>query len=328
MLFEGFYGNQETKRLLTDAFASGRVAHALLLEGPRGCGKLTLAKLIAAAFLCTGGEERPCGICPACKKAFAGEHPDIRVVQGGAGARSFPVETVRRLRAEAFIVPNEGVCKVYILGNIQNMTEQAQNALLKILEEPPAFVRFILTCESRELVLETIRSRCAVYSLAPVDEQDAAHALEVQENLPQDEALRAARLAGGNIGRAKEALAAGGMDSAARLMDELAAALAGRGDYALLALTGRMEKDAELYAAFFSMLPLVLRDAISHRLQGGTPLSGCPGAAEKLARSLPLPTLSRMLEAAMLARQAVDKYANRTLLLTWLFSRLRAARSF
>ncbi|MDR3552481.1 MAG: DNA polymerase III subunit [Clostridia bacterium] len=328
MFLKGFYGNRETKEQLAAAFDSGRVPHALLIEGPEGCGKKTLAKLLAAACVCSAEDPgRPCGVCRHCVKAASGNHPDIRLVSGGAGARSFPVDAVRRVRVDAYVTPNEAMRKVYILTDIQNMTEQAQNALLKVLEEPPEYAVFILTCDSGARVLDTVRSRCRPVSVGPVSLQDTIAALG--EQLPQAlpaAAQRAAQLSGGNIGRAKAALGQEGFEKAASLADELADAVCSFGEYRLLSLSGKLEKDPALFTLFLSLLPLILRDAACAHVSGGEALSGCPEAAKKLGGALTLRQLDAMLRVSVEARSAVDRYANHTLLLTWLFTRLRAGR--
>lgn len=326
MQFPGFAGNRAELARLAASFDSGRLPHALLIEGPRGSGRKTLAGIIAAALVCraeTG--KRPCGVCPPCQKAFSGNHPDIRFVSGGTGPRSFPVAEVRRVREEAFVAPNEADGRVTVLTDIQNMSEQAQNALLKIIEEPPRGAVFILTCDDRAKVLETVRSRCRLVTLGPVSGEEAAGAL-VRQGADPEKAARAVELSGGVIGRAKEALEGGGLEKAAAFMDEFSAALCGGNDYAFLRLSGKLEKDAAAAAVFLPLLPLLLRDAVNLRLSGGEGISGCSGAAAKLSTSIPLAKLCAMLGDALEACGAAERYVNKTLLFTWLFGRMRAAK--
>lgn len=327
MLFKGFYGNRGAKEQLAASFESGRVPHALLIEGPSGCGKKTLAKIIAAACVCTGSADgRPCGECVPCKKAFSGNHPDIKIISGGASARSFSVDAARQVREEAYVVPNEAENKVFILADIQNMTEQAQNALLKVIEEPPKHAVFLMTCDSRSHVLETVRSRCRAVTVGPVSMEEAAAALQ-ENGAEPNKATYAAQLAGGNIGLAKAALEDEQYNKAAKLAEEVADALCGCSEYGLLSLSGRLEKDSGLTALFLPMLPLVFRDAVSVRVSGAAMCSGCPQAAKKIASVFTLKQIEAMLDVSLEAREALDRYANRALLLTWLFSRLRLAKT-
>ncbi len=190
------------------SFAGGRLPHAILIEGPVGCGKSRFARRFAMSVLCHNPSKAPCGHCCACKKVAAEIHPDLLVYQGEKGkAKSFHVDTVRQLRAQAYVAPNEGERKVLLLEDAQNMTEQAQNALLKVLEEPPASTVFLLTCQSRGQLLETILSRVTVIALSLPNVETCADILA--EHLPdrsREELLLAARDASGSPGLALEAL--------------------------------------------------------------------------------------------------------------------------
>lgn len=148
------------------AVNNGNFPHGVLIECEDEEVSLRLAKLTANAILCTG-EHKPCGECSACRKAIGNNHPDIYETDGRTKkSDAFTVDSVREIRGNAFIVPNEANAKVYILKNGQNMNEQAQNAILKILEEPPSYVYFIILTTQKSKMLETVLSRVSVYSLA------------------------------------------------------------------------------------------------------------------------------------------------------------------
>lgn len=157
-------GNPAVKRQL-----AGRteLAHAYLISGPAGSGKAALAQLMAAAMVCSAPGERPCGACPGCRKAMAGIHPDIIRLSPPEGKREITVDQVRTLRSDAYIRPNEAARKVYLITDAAAMNPSAQNALLKVLEEGPAYAAFLLLCENPGGVLPTIRSRCEGLSLLP-----------------------------------------------------------------------------------------------------------------------------------------------------------------
>ena len=142
-------------------YNTGRMSHAMLVES--AYGGLSYAKEIAKAVLCRA-ENAPCGQCRDCKKADKDIHPDILVFSGGENVRSFHVDLVRDIRQKAYIRPNEADAKVIILENAQNMTVAAQNALLKIIEEPPGSVTFILTCDNKSALLDTVLSRVSEIS--------------------------------------------------------------------------------------------------------------------------------------------------------------------
>ncbi len=119
-----------------------------------------LFEALGAAAVCAAPTGRPCGLCPHCRKAMAGTHPDIRRFAREKDKRIFTVEPVRTLREEAWVLPNEADRKVFILEAADTMNLAAQNALLKVLEEPPAGTMFLLQVENPGILLETIRSRC------------------------------------------------------------------------------------------------------------------------------------------------------------------------
>ncbi|MCL2884188.1 MAG: DNA polymerase III subunit delta, partial [Oscillospiraceae bacterium] len=180
MRFEGFAGNGGVKRQLSAAADSGRLPHALLIEGEPGTGRRTLARLLARTFVCQAADSagKPCGECPACRKALDGSHPDIEELGGEGGYKSFHIDVIRALRGSAQVLPNEAPVRVMILLNAQDMTPAAQNALLKLLEEPPAALRFILTADNRAALLPTVLSRCQCVALRGVEEREAVAALK------------------------------------------------------------------------------------------------------------------------------------------------------
>lgn len=168
MRLEELAGNASLKRQLSAQERGRGLAHAYLITGPKGSGKATLARLLAAAMVCTGSGEKPCGVCPACRKAVKGIHPDIITVAGEEG-KDITVAQARSVRSDAYIRPNEAQRKIYIFADAASMDLRTQNVLLKLLEEGPAYAAFLLLCENPGGVLETIRSRCEVLTLAPAD---------------------------------------------------------------------------------------------------------------------------------------------------------------
>ena len=140
MGFESLLGNDRLKQNLAQSIARGHISHFYLISGPRGSGKRTLAKLLSAAILCQG-HRKPCASCGPCRKVLENNHPDVITVED-PDHKNVAVKIVRQMRDDMFIRPNESDYKIYIFP--QELGIEGQNALLKILEEPPAYGVFIL----------------------------------------------------------------------------------------------------------------------------------------------------------------------------------------
>lgn len=148
-------------------FESGeRLNHAYILSAPDRAEAVAAAKNLAAAAVCSGEGKVPCGKCRSCRKVFDGIHPDVISVRRpaddkGRAKKEITVDQIRAVTADSVIMPNEAARKVYIIEDADLMNPQAQNAALKLLEEPPAGVIFLLCAENAQLLLPTVRSRCA-----------------------------------------------------------------------------------------------------------------------------------------------------------------------
>lgn len=201
-------GNARLKSGLAAAFASDRLSHCYLLAGPEGSGKHSLARILAAAMECTAGDRRPCGVCLQCRKVLDNVHPDLITVDDPT-KKTVGVELIRQARADVYIKPNEGRRKIYLIPRAMDMNPAAQNALLKVIEEPPDYAAFLLLTDSAERVLPTIRSRSVTLHLAPLSDAEGLAALAA--HCPEKEpAARAAAWA----------RAEGWLGQALRLLDE------------------------------------------------------------------------------------------------------------
>lgn len=154
-------GNNKIRQSLENVLKEHRLPHAVLIDGDEGTGKHTLADYISVSAVCSG-EEIPCGECKNCRLAMANNHPDIIRISPLKSKKSISVEQIRELISDAYIKPHTSAKKVYIIDPANALTEQCQNTLLKILEEPPARAMFILIAESKAAFLETVISRCTV----------------------------------------------------------------------------------------------------------------------------------------------------------------------
>ena len=148
---------------LRSAASRGALSHALLFTGPGD--RLAAARFAASAFQCTG-QDRPCGVCPACRKVREDIHPDVVTVRD-PDHKLIAVDVVREVRRDAYIRPNEGARKVYIFPDCALLTEQDQNVLLKLVEEGPPYAAFLFCAENPAAALRTLRSRCVELKLQP-----------------------------------------------------------------------------------------------------------------------------------------------------------------
>ncbi len=208
MGFEALLGNERLKENLRSSINRGRISHFYLISGPVGSGKRTLAKLLAAAILCKG-EQKPCGGCAACRKIGSGNHPDFITVDDPE-KKTVSVELIRDARADMYIRPNEADRKIYLFPRAQDMGIPGQNALLKVLEEPPPYGVFILLTDNPQKLLPTVRSRCTELALTALPE--AILLRQLRQDFPQadPEAIQAAASrSGGYLGQARQILEEG-----------------------------------------------------------------------------------------------------------------------
>lgn len=206
MGFEQLLGNDQLKTNLQNALARGHISHFYLISGSAGSGKRTLAKLLSTAILCTAST-KPCMQCTACRKVMADSHPDCITVTDPEH-KTVPVKMVRQIREEMFIRPNEADKKIYLFP--QELGIEGQNALLKILEEPPTYGVFMLLTDNPEKLLPTVRSRGTELRLVGLSQELLEKELTKAFPDRAKEDLQAAiSRSGGFLGQALEVLSQG-----------------------------------------------------------------------------------------------------------------------
>ena len=277
MGFETLLGNRQLKENLVASLKNNHISHFYLLSGPVGSGKRTLARLLAAAIQCQD-PVRPCLRCSACRKVLANTHPDVITVEDPDHKR-VPVDMVRRFREDAFIMPNEAEHKIYIFP--QELGIEGQNALLKILEEPPVYGVFLLLTDNPEKLLPTVRSRCTSLALTALPAGELQSALAKEFPKAQRSELEAAiERSGGFLGQAKDILREG--QSVSPQTRDFVDAFAGKDTLKLALTLASMEKwKRDQLIPELILWQTLLTEALAYRAgrQAVSPLAKQMGAA-------------------------------------------------
>lgn len=229
----GIVGNTSLLRRLERDIREGNLSHAYIIDGKSGSGRHTIAMHIASALACQNRPNRgewfdsdpdqisfdlfdtpsakappdpnaplPCGVCEGCRKVREGICPDVHLI-GRGGKATLGVDAVRHLRQDVHIGPGDMDTKLYIIEDAHTMTPQAQNALLLTLEEPPAYVVFLLLCDGADKLLETIRSRAPILRTQPLDDDAITASLKQKKlSLPAEELAMILQAADGCMGQA------------------------------------------------------------------------------------------------------------------------------
>ena len=202
MSFTEVYGNEAAKKSLKQAILKDRISNAYVIEGMKGVGKKLLAGVFSRALVCENEETKPCGVCPACRKALTNNHPDIIYLRKTENKASIGVEDVReQILTEIHLKPYLAKRRVFLIGDGDALSIEAQNALLKVLEEPPSYVTFLICVTKQDKLLDTVLSRSQVVSLFPLSSGEITAYLD-EKNGNQEKHKLFARLAQGSIGTA------------------------------------------------------------------------------------------------------------------------------
>ena len=203
--FDSVIGHEEIIAHLQNAIRLDKVSHAYIFSGEHGAGKKMLASLFAQTLQCETHGVEPCMECTSCKKAMSKNHPDIITVTHEK-PNSIGIEEIReQLIADVAIRPYSSPYKVFIINDEQKLTLQAQNALLKTIEEPPAYAIILLLTDNPDILLPTITSRCVTLGLKPVPDHMVKSYLMDRIQIPDYQAEVDAAFAQGNIGKAERA---------------------------------------------------------------------------------------------------------------------------
>lgn len=285
MSFRDFPLSAGDCRFLEARAAAHTLPQTLLLTGGDAQMRQALVREIAMAVVCRDRQNAPCGHCSACKKCVSGNHPDLAFYAPDAKSHTYKVDTCREIRRDAFVVPNDGDSKVYILEDSQAMQDSSENALLKILEEPPAGVYFLLTCDNQAAMLPTVLSRAVVLSMPAVVSFSA---------------------------------------SAQTAACALADAMATQNEWQMLLCTAALPAEREALREILECLCAILTEALC-RKKGGAGEGTCTETAASIAERLSKQKLYAALQAAQALWTDAAHNANINLLTTGICYRLKAA---
>ena len=315
MDFETLLGNDRLKKNLTESLARGHISHFYLISGPRGSGKHTLAKLLAEAILCEGSY-RGCGSCVHCRKMKNGNHPDFITVEDPEH-KNVAVKIVRQIREDMFVRPNEAAFKIYLFP--QELGIEGQNALLKILEEPPAYGVFLLLTDNPDKLLPTVRSRCTELNLQALEEKVIRNQLRLDFPKATEEDIAAAMFRSGCLlGQARELLENG--DALPPQTEQFVQAFANKDSLLLTQLLVPMEKwKRDALAEILAQWQELLENALTSR----TGISAVSTHSRELARQRSAVEIYDGLQALKKALQYTQSNVSPAAVCGWLAWTLR-----
>ncbi|MEG0898204.1 MAG: hypothetical protein RSD67_06390 [Oscillospiraceae bacterium] len=253
--------NQVAKRTLDAICGSGRFPHALMIEGEKGVYSDAFGIYAAMKALCSA-ENKPCMLCNHCKKVLKEIHPDV-IICGEDGEKSYSIDEVRETRSKAFIIPNEAEKTVFLFKNADTMPEKSQNALLKIIEEPPSHTVFVFLCENTSRMLETILSRVTIIKL---DKPSPNGALKIIKSILTDtndeEILKVLKLTSNNISSTIQIL--NGENSIFQYAKDLFDSICNGNSYKSLSLLSIITKSKQTKEVMLELKHLLISEVSQH----------------------------------------------------------------
>lgn len=277
--------SQEILTVLDSFFADGRCPHAILIDGGGEKQRTELARLTAKMIVCSNQDITPCGACENCRKADENIHPDIITVTKPDDRKFFVKNDVKKVVADAYLTPNDSLKKVYILSEVQQMNEECQNLLLKILEEPPHYTAFILTSQTANAVIGTVLSRVVRLRLGKTE--------DIQYS-----------------------------EKAVDVVSKLASAVSSPYEYDKIQATAPLDGNKKLTVEVLELFIAVLRDAMSLKSGGKILLDEFKNQSTELADKSSLKKLLDMYGEVCGLYRSLDNNPNYTLLSAVLCARL------
>lgn len=272
-----FSFSENILKTLDSFFADGRCPHAMLIDGAGEAERTELARLAARMIVCENKDRTPCGECEHCRKAKENIHPDIITVSKPDDKKSFVKADVKKMVADAYLTPNEADTKVFIIKEMQQMTEESQNLLLKILEEPPRYTAFVLTSQTSNAVIGTVLSRVVRLRMGK--------SVETQYS-----------------------------EKATNIVNNLVVALLSPYEYDRIEATAPMDSNKPLTAEVLDLFSCVLRDATALKSGGKILLKDFENQSRKLSDGMTQGKLLEMFDTVNGLLRSLENNPNYTLL--------------
>lgn len=285
------YGKDDLKTRLDDIAAKGRLPHALMFSGRSGSGRKTLARYAAELLLCQE-PRKACGECAVCRSIENDAHPDVIFVKRACEDK-YKMEPFREVLRDTVVKPNNGEYKVYVFEDCDTMRQEHHNALLKLIEEPAAYLRFVFTCENTGVVPETILSRVTEFEVPDTPIKDCERALP-DFGVDEKQARELSEMFSGNIGDCLAALEGGDEAGIIETAKKAAAALGKRDRFGLSAALLERSSRAE-FSRVMEHLTRILRDALALKYGGEAEFFG-KAEAKRIAEAFSEEEIMNMLD--------------------------------
>ena len=300
--------NPDIKNRFLSLLKNGKVSHSYIVSGGEGAGKLDFALYCAKAIFCGGV---PCGKCESCRKVDSFCHPDVRIINKGETS-TFKIEEVRRVVGDINLPPNEETKKIYILDHCENMTVQAQNALLKAFEEPPEYVVFFILTEKKEALLPTVRSRASLFSVSPMNKDELLAFL--QKKFPKENDVdlsNAIRLSEGFYGRAVSLLGKSAKEDRQTAIELASFMLGEKSVYKTARLLGGYKNKRENATRLLMNVLYAVRDTVLYK-KGGDELCFLSESEAKLYSNNSFEKLVLISDGLLEAVESLENNGNYT----------------
>ena len=309
------YGKSGLKKRLDGIAEKGRLSHAVLFSGHSGVGKKSLAKYTAELFLCENGA---CGVCPVCRDIENGTHLDVIFVREKCGGK-YAMDEFREVLNDTATRPTNSDCKVYVFEDCDTMRAEPLNALLKLIEEPAEYLRFVFTCENTSVIPETVLSRVTEYEVSDTPVKDCEQAL-LDSGVDAAKARELSEMFAGNIGKCKAVLDGGSEAQLIETARKAAAALGARDGFGLTASLSERSDRAE-FGQVIEYLSRIVRDALAVRCGGEAEFFG-KAESKKIAESFSEDELLNILDTALVLAKNENYNLNLALTVTYFVSRI------